>query len=97
MTGRIRAREGFSHVIARAKLTRRQVADAAHVNVRTIDALANPSAAGRSGFAREVTAWKIADGLARLTGQTAEIAFESLFERVEETEPGQLAAAPQPA
>lgn len=77
---RIKARPTFSSTIARAGLRRIDVAQAAGVNVRTVDALANPKAAGRLGFAREVTAWKIARGFARLTTQTDDAAFEALFE-----------------
>ncbi len=76
---RIKARATFGSTLARAGYTRKQVADAAALNVRTIDALANPAAAGRNGVAREVTAWKIARAFAQLTNQTDESAFEALF------------------
>lgn len=77
---RVKARETFGRTIARAGLTRPQVAQAAGVSTRTLDALANPSAAGRQGNAREVTAWRIARGFAQLTGQTDDAAFDALFE-----------------
>lgn len=83
---RIKARPTFGSTIARAAKTRAQVAAAADVSVRTVDALANPGAAGRRGFAREITAWKIAKGFAALTSQMDETAFNALFEEVEETE-----------
>lgn len=76
---RIKARPTFGRVIARAGFTRLQVATAAGVSVRTIDALANPGAAQRAGYARELTAWKIARGFAQLTTQTDDAAFEALF------------------
>ncbi len=85
--GRIKARPAFSRVVARAGFTRKQLADAAGVNVRTIDALANPKAAQRAGTAREVTAWKIARGFALLTAQTDEAAFDALFENDDTPEP----------
>jgi hypothetical protein len=81
---RIKARSNFGSTVARAAITRAQLAAAADVSVRTIDSLANPGAAGRSGFAREITAWKIAKGFARLTAQMDETAFNALFEEVEE-------------
>jgi hypothetical protein len=77
---RIKARPTFGSVVARAGFTRPQLAAAADVSVRTIDGLANPGAAGRQGFAREVTAWKIAKGFARLAELTDDDAFEKLFE-----------------
>ncbi len=83
---RIKARPTFSSTVARAGKTRAQLAAAAAVSVRTIDSLANPGAAGRHGFAREITAWKIAKGFAALTSQMDDSAFNALFEEVEETE-----------
>lgn len=77
---RVKARPLFGRVIARAGLTRNEVATASGISTRTIDALANPGAAGRQGFAREVTAWKIARGFAELTKQTEDAAFAALFE-----------------
>jgi hypothetical protein len=77
---RVKARPNFGRLIARAGFTRNEVAVAAGISVRTIDALANPAAAGRQGYARELTAWKIARGFAQLTKQTSEDAFAHLFE-----------------
>ena len=77
---RIKARATFSSVLARAGLTRPSVAAAAGVSTRTIDALANPTGAQRQGFAREVTAWRIAKGFAKLTDQGEDAAFSQLFE-----------------
>lgn len=77
---RIKARPTFGSVVARAGLTRPELAAAARISARTIDALANPAAAHRQGFAREVTAWKIAKGFAKLTQQTDDAAFAQLFE-----------------
>ena len=74
-----RAREDFGRVVSRAGFTRPQLATAAGVSVRTIDAMANPVAAGRSGIARQVTAWRIAKGFAALTGKTEDEAFALLF------------------
>jgi hypothetical protein len=76
---KVRARPTFGSAIARAGITRLQLATASEVSVRTVDALANPTAAGRSGQAREITAWRIARGFARLTSQTDEAAFDALF------------------
>lgn len=76
---RVQARPDFGSVIARAGFIRSQVAQAAGVSTRTIDSLANPSAAGRHGTAREVTAWRIARGFAQLTGMTEDDAFAALF------------------
>jgi hypothetical protein len=81
---RVKARPLFGRVIARAGLTRGQVATAAGISTRTIDALANPGAAGRQGYAREVTAWKSARGFAELTKQTDDAAFAALFETYED-------------
>jgi hypothetical protein len=81
---RIKARSTFASTVARAAKTRAQLAAASDVSVRTIDSLANPGAAGRSGFAREITAWKIAKGFAALTSQTDDAAFNALFEEVED-------------
>lgn len=78
---RIKARSNFGTVVARAGLTRPQLASAAGTSVRTIDALANPVAAGRSGYAREVTAWKIAKGFAQACKLTDDEAFDRLFEQ----------------
>lgn len=77
---RIKARSTFGSVVARARLTRPELAAAAGISARTIDALANPSAAHRQGFTREVTAWKIAHGFAKLTQQSDDEAFAQLFE-----------------
>lgn len=79
---KIKARPAFGSIVARAGFTRPQLASASSISVRTIDALANPTAAGRHGFAREVTAWKIARGFATLTAQTDEDAFNQLFEEI---------------
>lgn len=83
---RIKARPNFASTVARAGKTRAQLATASDVSVRTIDSLANPGAAGRSGFAREITAWKIAKGFAALTSQMDDEAFKVLFEEIEDTE-----------
>lgn len=77
---RIKARSTFGSVVARAGLTRAQLANAASVSVRTIDGLANPGAAGRNGYAREVTAWRVAKGFAQITKQPEDDAFKALFE-----------------
>jgi DNA-binding XRE family transcriptional regulator len=76
---RIKARAQFGSVIARAGLTRAEVANAAGVSTRTLDSLARPEHYGREGYTRESTAWKIARGFAGLTSATAETAFDSLF------------------
>lgn len=77
---KVKARPDFGSVIARAGITRGQIAAAAGVSARTIDALARPEGAQRAGNAREVTAWRIARGFAALTEQTKEAAFAALFE-----------------
>jgi DNA-binding XRE family transcriptional regulator len=77
---RIKARSTFGSIVARAGLTRPELANAAGISARTIDALANPTAAHRHGYAREVTAWKIAKGFAKLTQQSDDDAFAQLFE-----------------
>jgi hypothetical protein len=85
-TMKIRAREEFGSIIARAGLTRPELASAAGISTRTLDSLARPEGYGRSGSTREVTAWKIARGFARLTEQTPEAAFDRLFVEVEDVE-----------
>lgn len=80
---KIKARSDFARIVARAGLTRLQLAMAAGVSVRTVDGLANPGGAGRRGFARELTAWRVARGFAELTHQTDEQAFDILFESVD--------------
>ena len=88
--GTVRARPDFSRVVARAGLRRADLAKAAGVSTRTVDALANPQAAGRQGVARELTAWKIARAFAGKTGMTEDAGFAALFmqEAAEETAPG---------
>lgn len=81
---RVKARPNFGRLIARAGFTRVALATAAGVSARTLDALANPAGAGRQGYARELTAWKIARGFAKLTSQTDEAAFAVLFEAEDE-------------
>jgi DNA-binding XRE family transcriptional regulator len=76
---RIKARPDFGSAIARAGLTRTEVARAAGVSTRTLDSLARPSGYGREGYTRESTAWKIARGFAQLTTTAVEIAFSKLF------------------
>lgn len=76
---KVKARPTFGSAVARAGITRLQLATASEVSVRTIDSLANPTAAGRSGQAREITAWRIARGFAQLTSQTDDEAFAALF------------------
>lgn len=78
-TMKIKAREEFGRVIARAGLTRPEIAQKAGMSVRTIDALSRPEGYGREGYTRESTAWKIARAFAVLTDQTADAAFEQLF------------------
>ncbi len=75
----IKARPEIGSLIARAGLTRSEVARAADVSVRTLDALARPDIYHRSGAVRESTAWKIARGFAQLTQQTPDQAFNVLF------------------
>ena len=72
----------FGRLISRAGFTRVALAGAAGVSTRTIDALANPVAAGRQGYTRELTAWKIARAYAQATGQTEDTAFEQLFQEL---------------
>ncbi len=80
---KIKARQEFGSVIARAGLTRPELSQASGISTRTIDALARPEGYGRDGSTREVTAWKLARGFAKLTNQTPEQAFASLFIEVE--------------
>lgn len=79
LMARIKARPDFGSAIARAGLTRTEVARAAGVSTRTLDSLARPSSYGREGYTRESTAWKIARGFAQLTTTSVEIAFSKLF------------------
>ncbi len=79
MAKRPRARANFSTVLARADITRTQLAAAAGVSPRTIDSLANPSGYKREGHTREITAWRIAKGFAKLTNQSDEAAYDALF------------------
>lgn len=78
-TMKIKARSDFGSIIARAGLTRSEVARAAGISVRTLDALARPEIYDRAGTTRESTAWKIARGFAQVTQQTPETAFTTLF------------------
>jgi DNA-binding XRE family transcriptional regulator len=80
----IKARPEFGSLIARAGLTRAEVARAADVSTRTLDALARPDIYKRSGAVRESSAWKIARGFAQLTQQTPDEAFHVLFVEDEE-------------
>lgn len=82
----IKARPAFGSLIARAGLTRTEVARAADISTRTLDALARPETYDRTGVLRESTAWKIARALAKLTDQAPEAAFNQLFVEVSETE-----------
>ncbi len=83
---RIKARDDFGSIIARAGLTRPQLGQAAGVSTRTLDSLARPAGYSREGYAREVTAWRIARAFAQLTNTTPEAAFAALFIEVEESE-----------
>jgi hypothetical protein len=87
MPSKVKARPAFSSVIARAGITRLELALQAGVSVRTIDSLANPNAAGRSGRTREITAWRIARGLAALAGRTDDAVYAELFEPVDTITP----------
>jgi hypothetical protein len=78
-TMKIKARPDFGSIIARAGLTRAEVARQAGMSTRTLDALARPEIYDRTGTTRESTAWKIARGLAKLTDQAPEAAFDQLF------------------
>ena len=86
LTMKTKARPEFSSVIARAGLTRSEVARTAGLSVRTLDALARPEIYDRSGTLRESTAWKLARGFAQLTQQTPEQAYSALFVEVEDAE-----------
>jgi DNA-binding XRE family transcriptional regulator len=82
----IKARESFSDTIARAGLTRTEVARQADVSTRTLDALSRPDIYKRSGAARTSTAWRIARGFAALTHQSVDDAFNALFVEVDDEE-----------
>jgi DNA-binding XRE family transcriptional regulator len=86
MAVHIKARPNFGSTIARAGLTRPELAQAAGVSARTLDALANPGVYSRSGSTREATAWKIARGFAQLMKLTPDEAFAQLFIEEVETE-----------
>jgi DNA-binding XRE family transcriptional regulator len=92
MAVRIKARPNFGSIIARAGLTRTELAQAAGVSTRTLDALANPRVYSRSGSTREATAWKIARGFAQLMKLTPDDAFAQLFVEEEEEESEQPSA-----
>jgi hypothetical protein len=83
VTMKIKARPDFGSIIARAGLTRSEVARAANISVRTLDALARPDIYERSGVLRESTAWKIARGFGQITQQTPDAAYSALFVEVE--------------
>lgn len=85
-TMKIKAREEFSSRIARAGLTRPELAQAAGISTRTLDSLSRPEGYNRAGTTRESTAWKIARGFAKLTSQEPEAAFKQLFVEVDESE-----------
>lgn len=84
VTMAIKARPDFGSQIARAGLTRAEVARQAAISTRTLDALARPDTYDRTGVLRESTAWKIARALAKLTDQQPEAAYNQLFVEVEE-------------
>jgi len=81
---KIKARPDFGSIIARAGLTRSEVARAAGISTRTLDALARPETYDRSGSLRESTAWKIARGFATTAALTPEEAFSVLFVEVDD-------------
>lgn len=81
---RIRARNDFQDTITRAGLAQTELARAAGVGERTIYAMTNPAArAARGGYARPVTAWKVARAFAAHLGITPDDAFQALFEETE--------------
>ncbi len=82
----VKARPDFKSAVAQAGVERPELAGAAGVSVSTIHALAHPEHKGRSGVVREVTAWKIARGFAKLTDQEARSAFDALFVEIPESE-----------
>ena len=82
----VKARPDFKSVVAQAGLERPELARAAGVSTSTIHALAHPEHKGRTGVVREVTAWKIARGFAKLTDQEARAAFDALFVEISESE-----------
>jgi hypothetical protein len=84
VTMKIKARSDFGSIIARAGLTRAEVARVTGMSTRTLDALARPEIYDRSGTTRESTAWKIARSFAKLTDQAPDAAFNQLFVEVEE-------------
>jgi DNA-binding XRE family transcriptional regulator len=84
MLKRIRARNDFNTVLARAGFTRTALAQAAGVSPRTVDSMANPAGYGREGYTKELTAWKVAKGFARLLDISEDEAYARLF--IEEAE-----------
>jgi len=79
----ILARDDFGVVIARAGLTRAELAKISGISTRTFDSLSRKEIYGRSGAVRESTAWKIAIGFAQLKNTTPEDAFNKLFVKEE--------------
>ena len=79
VTMKIVARNDFGSVIAKAGLTRTEVAREANVSVRTLDSLARKETYQRTGAVRESTAWKIAHGYAKLKSVAPDAAFDALF------------------
>ena len=75
----IKARDDFGQVVARAGLTRTELSRLAGVSTQTLDILSNPQSYRRTGYTRQVTAWKIANAFADYKGQTSEEAFDVLF------------------
>lgn len=80
---KIVARDDFGGIIARAGLTRTELARQANISTRTLDALARKETYGRTGAVRESTAWKVAHAYAKLKTVTSEAAFAHLFVEVE--------------
>lgn len=86
MAMKIKARPDFSSIIARAGLTRSEVARQANMSTRTLDALARPEIYDRVGTLRESTAWKLARAFGKLTDRTPDEAFALLFVEVDDAE-----------
>jgi len=86
VTMAIKARPDFSSTIARAGLTRSEVARQAALSTRTLDALSRPETYDRTGVLRESTAWKIARALAKLTDQSPDSVFAQLFIEVNDAD-----------
>lgn len=77
---RLRLAENFDTLVARAGLSKRELAKRSGVSYATIKALENPTQhPHRKGGMHPTTAWKLAETYAKVAEVDAETAFERLI------------------